>query len=418
MTNIEESEDKGRGTALMLMKKGFRRVTAGVMATAMTFSVLGGVNAEVEKKEELNLYSDSAAIYNLNTGKLVFEKNGDDVHSVAGLSQVMTLALASEDKTAGVVKDDDSITISKNAWAAKLKGNVMFLEVGRVFPFSEIMKGIAVISGNDAALAMGEHLEGTEEKFIKRMNEKAIQLGMDNTVFASAHGLGSGDSKDLSTAKDVALLAKHYVTTYPENLEIHKMASYTTQTGREEITQANANVGISQYEGAMAIKTAYADKKYHMVVYAERLGVKYGLVLLGAGSEKERSSDAKKLLDYGFSQYKKVKFNDAGDFVSNISVYYSPTKKTKVFVSEALEVTLHDDEIKSLKEEVVLPSFLKAPVEKGEVVGKKNIYIDDELVHSIDLVIQEEITDVAGYKKIFHFIAATFKKVQDKVFGD
>lgn len=401
-----------------MKRKSVKKAAAILLSSAMLLSVVPtGVFAEEKKQPEVTLYSEAAALFNVTTGEMIYEKNADKKLSTGALTQIMTLAIASEDKRDGKVKDADMVTISKNAWAAKLKGNVMFLEVGREFAFGELVKGVAVVSGNDASVAIAEKLNGTEEKFLARMNEKAASLGMKDTKFLTVNGMSKDSQRGVTTATDVAKLSSYYLKTFPENLKIHSLETYTTDTGRGEIKQSNANTSTG-YTGAATLKSALADDQYHMVAVAERKGIKFVAVALNSASDKERTIDTKKLFDFGFAQYKQVKFNEEGEFISSIPVYYSPTKKTKVVVAETLEVTLHEKQVDQLKEEIVLPGYLKAPLKKGDIVGTKNIYIGDKLVHTIDLTIEEDLDSVATHKKIFHFLGLSVKWLQNLVFGD
>lgn len=393
-----------------------KKITATLLSVALALSFPLGALAKEKEKPTINLQSPSAVLYNVQSGEIVFEKNSDKPLPTASLTKIMTMALASEDRASGKVKNKDMVKISKNAWAAKLKGSMMFLEVGREFSFEEIMKGMAVVSGNDAAIAMAEHLNGTTDNFIQRMNDKASQLGMKNTEFITVNGYPKNGSSDTSTAKDMAILSSYYLKQFPENEEIHQMKSYTTKTGRDDITQANRNDLLENYSGAKGLKTGYVEGHYNIVASAEREGIEFIAVVMGAPSSKARTTDAKKLLNYGFSQYKRVQINQKGEFVETLPVYYSPTKKTKVVVSETLEVTLHKEEIEKLSEKIDLPKYIKAPLKKNEKIGTKKIYIGEELIYSVDLIVEEEIESVSLFKKPFHFVALVGMWIQDKIF--
>ena len=207
-----------------------------IIATLLSLSLLVPTVASAEENKEtketppVSISSPSAILINAENGDILFEKEKNENYDIASVTKVMTLLIASEELKKGTLKGTDKVKVSEKAW--RMGGSKMFIEVGQEVAAEELIKGIAIVSGNDAAVALAEHMGGTEEQFVEKMNAKAKELKMKDTTYYSPNGLGLGDDKhfDTSTAKDLALLAKYYVNAYPENMKIHGMTEYTTKT--------------------------------------------------------------------------------------------------------------------------------------------------------------------------------------------
>ncbi|PGP12771.1 hypothetical protein COA01_33685 [Bacillus cereus] len=351
--------------------------------------------AEVVKKPELPIESEAAFLYDMNLKKVIYEKNADDVIKTASLAKVMTLFLASDALASGEVKQNDKVLVSEKSW--KTGGSRMFLEVGREVPFGEAFKGVAVVSGNDAAVAIAEHLAGSTDEFVKRMNEKAKKLKMTHTHFRSVNGLPDGDEDDTSTPRDLGNMTIKYLTKYPRNLEIHSLQEFSFDTGRGVITQKNRNPLLGEYKGADGLKTGWIDEHYNLIGTAEKGGVRLVFVTMKGANEKIRAKDAKTLLDYGFNQYKKYVLNKKGEKVATLPVYKaSEDKKAEVVMKNDDEVVIHSSQLKgkkTVKEKLVLPDYINAGkgMKAGEVIGKKQYFIGKKLIHESDIVLKEGI---------------------------
>lgn len=359
--------------------------------------------AKVVKMPKLPIESEAVYLYDMNLNKVVYSKKPNKVLPTASLAQLMSLYLASDALTSGKVKANEKVKISEKAW--RTPGSRMFLEIGREVPFGELFKGVAVVSGNDASVAMAEHLEGSTSNFVDKMNEKAKELNMTKTKFRSVNGLPEGDKEDTSTAKDLGVMTVSYLKEYPGNLAIHSMKQYNFDTGREVIEQTNRNPLLQSYGAADGLKTGWIEGSYNLIGTAEKDGVRLVVVTLKGESEQVRAKDARTLLDYGFNQYKKYVFDKKGDKVETLPVYKSSeTKKANLIMQDDLELIIHTSQLSKknkIKEKVVIPDYINAGkgLKAGDVVGKKQIFIGKKLIHETDIVVKEDIEKGSWWQK-------------------
>lgn len=420
---------------LKLTQRWWKKTAVGLLSASLLLSSSNVALAEesnkketkVEtKKEEVNfpdlqIESESAILYDTHLNKIIFEKNADQVTPTASLAKVMTMLLSSEAIKSEKIKEDDLVTISKKAW--KTGGSRMFLNVGAKVPFNELFAGLAIVSANDAAVAMAEHLEGSTQEFAKKMNEKAKELDMKNTNFISPNGLPDGENTDVSTARDLMLLSKDYLKKHPNNMVIHKKLEFVTDKaysgGRDDIQQSNRNPILKDYKGADGLKTGWIDGHYNFIGTAVKDDVRLIVILMTSPSLKARTNDAEKLLNFGFEQYSKIIVNKAGDEIQKIAVYKSEgVKKTQVVIKDSIELVVHNSDFEEgeIKEEIILPKHLIGGKKENEVVGKKNIYLGKKKIATADLVITEDLPKAGFLQSILDNISLMVKWVSDKLF--
>lgn len=338
------------------------------------------------------IVSEAGFLMNIDTGEVLFEKNATSPYPTASLAKIMTLALTAESLDEGKIKEEDMVSISEKAW--RTGGSRMFLEVGSEYSVLDIYKGIAVVSGNDASVAISEHLSGTEEKFVEKMNEKASELKMKDTQFYSSNGLPKGNKLDLSSAKDLATLSAYYVNEFPERLEIHQLPDYTTVTRTHDIKQPNRNPLLNDFPGATGLKTGYIDQHYNLLATAKRDNISLVAVILKAPNDSVRKSDATKLLNYGFSQYVLSKHGDKGEAVETIRVFKSnDAKNVDVYLKEDAHIVVRTNKVESIKETDDLPNYIKGGMKSGDVIGKRILEVDGK-TYEFDLIIKKDIGDV------------------------
>lgn len=397
------------------MVNKFKKPVIGVMTALLLFSSpavgfaeevkTGDKNkkqVEKEVKPELDLFSESAFLYDMNLNKVIYEKNPDQKIPTASLAKVMTLLIASEQLASGNVKKEDKVTVSEKAW--KTGGSRMFLEVGRQVPFNEIFKGVAVVSGNDASVAIAEHIDGSTEKFANRMNKKAKELGMKNTTFVSPNGLPVDDRTDISTAKDLGLMTKEYIKKYPGNLKIHSLQEYAFDTGRGVIEQKNRNPLLGEYKGADGLKTGFIEDTYNLIGTAQKDGIRLIFVSMKSASANERAKDAKTLLDYGFGQYNKYHIANKGEKISSLPVYKTKdVKKTDIVIKEDAEVVIHSSQLKNgkIEKKIHLPEYVNASkgLKSGAKVGSISYYAGKKEIYEVELVIREDLEPASWWEK-------------------
>jgi D-alanyl-D-alanine carboxypeptidase (penicillin-binding protein 5/6) len=248
--------------------------------------------------EGLRLASRSAILMDANTGQILYAKNADLPLQPASITKILSLYLADEAIREGKVHPRDTVKISKKA--GRTGGSKMFIQAGSEIPLEELLKGMAVVSGNDASVAVAEYIGGDVQSFVKRMNLKARELGMKHSTFRNPNGLPA--KGQVTTARDMLILASEYLRTFPESLNIHSQQFYTYR----DITQHNRNALLKSYPNADGLKTGWVHQAgYHIIATAKRDNTRLIAVVMGAKNSDIRTKEAEKLLDMGFSLIQK-----------------------------------------------------------------------------------------------------------------
>ncbi|MDA8125220.1 MAG: D-alanyl-D-alanine carboxypeptidase [Deltaproteobacteria bacterium] len=244
------------------------------------------------------LASRSAILMDATTGRILFAKNADLPLQPASITKVLSLYLADEAIRAGKVHPRDAVKISRKA--GQTGGSKMFIQPGSEIPLEELLKGMAVVSGNDASVAVAEYIGGTVENFVAQMNRKARELGMKHSIFINPNGLPAKGQQ--TTARDMLILANDYLRTFPESLNIHSQQQFTYR----DITQHNRNALLKRYPNADGLKTGWVVAAgYHIIATAKRDNTRLIAVVMGAKNPALRTKDAEKLLDLGFDLVQK-----------------------------------------------------------------------------------------------------------------
>ncbi|MCX5834546.1 MAG: D-alanyl-D-alanine carboxypeptidase [Deltaproteobacteria bacterium] len=243
--------------------------------------------------DSLKIRAQSAVLKNLKTGEILLSKNTDRGIPPASITKVLTLYLAFEAMEEGKVDPDDRVVISRKA--SRMKGSRMYVGEGEEVQLDDLIKGTAIVSGNDAAIAIAEHVDGDVDAFVRRMNAKARVLGMTHSHFRNPNGLPARGQ--VTTARDVLRLCESYLERFPQSLEIHSMTSYTFQ----DVTQQNSNHLLEMCPDVDGLKTGFTRKSgYHIVVTAQRDGMRLMAVVMGAKSSSVRDREARRLIEEGF----------------------------------------------------------------------------------------------------------------------
>ncbi|MHB8772317.1 MAG: D-alanyl-D-alanine carboxypeptidase family protein [Syntrophales bacterium] len=243
------------------------------------------------------LTSRSAILMDMRTDRILFSHNADAAIQPASITKVLSLYIADEAIRQGEVHPQDTVRISRKA--GRTGGSKMFLQAGSALPLEELLKGMAVVSANDASVAVAEYIGGGTEEFVERMNQKARELGMANSSFKNPNGLPA--KGQFTTARDILTLARAYLRNFPESLSIHSQQYYTYR----QITQHNRNTLLSRYPNADGLKTGWVHQAgYHIVATAKRGDTRLIAVVMGAKNPRIRSREAEWLLDEGFRMTK------------------------------------------------------------------------------------------------------------------
>nr|MDT0253971.1 D-alanyl-D-alanine carboxypeptidase family protein [Endozoicomonas sp.] len=324
------------------------------------------------------------------SGEVLASQNPDEPMHPASLTKMMTAYLAEMELGAGNIQRDEKVLISEKAWS--LGGSTMFIEVGERVPVEELLKGIIIVSGNDASVAMAEHIAGSEDAFAQLMTSTAQRLGMTNTFFQNASGWPAEDH--YSTARDLAILGKHIVQDFPEHYGLYAEKYYQygvdKKTGKPLRRQANRNRLLWTNPYVDGLKTGHIeDTGYHLAVTSERDDRRLIAVLLGSKSEKQRANDAQKLLTYGFRFFENVHVKKGGEPLQTVKVWKGDISEIPAGITEDLIVTVPRGTGKNLTASLTIDPKLEAPIEKGQTIGSVKVMLEDELIREVPLVAQQ-----------------------------
>lgn len=332
-----------------------------------------------EGNTDLGLNAKSAILMEESTGNILYESNPDERLPIASVTKVMTMLLIMESVDSEKISLDDMVTVSENAMS--YGGSTMFLETGEQLTVNDMLKGIAVASANDGCVAMAEHLAGSESAFVDMMNEKAKELGMENTHFMNTNGLDEDDH--YSSARDVAIMSRELM----KHETIFNYTSIWMDTLRGGKFQlANTNKLIRFYDGANGLKTGSTSKALCCLsAAAKRNDMQLIAVVLGAPTSAERFASAKSLLDYGFANYAVNTQITAGDEVQKIAVEKGVDKEVGVVAGDSCSTLVKKGQEDNITKEIKIDETITAPIEAGQKIGTMTISRDGEVIADIDL---------------------------------
>jgi len=331
-----------------------------------------------------------------NSGKIIYEKNADEQFAPASVTKIMTMLLAMEALDDGRITLQDKIVCSEKV--KSMGGSSMILDTGEVRTVEEILKGIAIASGNDAAVAMAEFLEGSEEAFAVKMNERAKELGMTNTHFENATGLSAPGH--LSTARDISIMSRELLK-HPIILKYSSIYMETISEGRKTpIELVNHNKLVRFYKGCDGLKTGFTQEAMYCIsATSTRDNVRMLAVIMGAPTYKQRNADASKLMDFGFSKYQSKTI-----VAKDVDVQQIPLNKKgdSFFIAKAkddLQVTVEKGTEEELTKKVNINPELKK-INAGDVVGYCEVYNGDELLGKVELYSDREVKQSQFFKNV------------------
>jgi D-alanyl-D-alanine carboxypeptidase (penicillin-binding protein 5/6) len=336
-----------------------------------------------------------------HTGKVLAEGNADVPLAPASLTKVMTSYVVGTEIKNGNIKPEDQVTISENAWAKKYSdSSKMFIEVGATISVNELNRGIIIQSGNDACVAIAEHIAGTEGAFVELMNAHAKRLGMENTTFSNAHGLP--DEAQRTTARDMSKLSVALIRDVPEEYKIYAEKEYVFNG----IKQYNRNGLLwDKTLNVDGIKTGHtAEAGYSLITSATKDGMRLISVVMGTDSAKTREAENKKLLTYGFRFFETFSPYKAGEVFAAQRVWQGDKESINLGVLSETPITLHRGQRKNLKADFKLSQLLVAPIAKGQVVGKLYLKLGEEDIAEFPLVALEDIAEGTIFNRLVDYV--------------
>ena len=356
-------------------------------------------NQEENNNDVLQLTSKSAVLMEASTGTILYDKNCDEILSPASITKIMTLILIFDAISEGHISLGDEVLTSE--YAKSMGGSQVYLETGEKQTVETLIKCIVVASGNDASVALAEYIAGSELAFVDMMNVRANELGMTNTHFVDCCGLTESDDH-YTTARDVAIMSRELITKYPEikNYSSIWMENIThiTKDGAKEFGLSNTNKLLKQYTYTTGLKTGSTSKaKYCVSATACKDEVELIAVVMAADDYKIRFSEAKTMLEYGYSICKLYRDNNE-DVLQKADISGGTQKQINIIYSNQFSyICKNNEDITKITKEIVIDENVVAPIEKGDVVGKAIYSYDGVVIGEIDIIADEKINK-ADYK--------------------
>ncbi|MBA4697617.1 MAG: D-alanyl-D-alanine carboxypeptidase [Legionella sp.] len=338
-----------------------------------------------------------------NSGKIIAEKNSEQKLQPASLTKMMTLYVLSNALDAGQIHLTDTLRISRNAW--RTGGSRMFVKEGQQVPIQDLLKGIIVDSGNDACVAIAEHLGGSEEGFVELMNQQAKNLGMSSSHFTDSTGLPH--EQLYSTAKDLAILGRALINHFPQYYHWYKQKWFSYNG----IRQPNRNRLLWRDNQVDGLKTGHTNEAgYCLVSSAKHDNMRLISVVLGSPSDLTRADDSERLLNYGFRFFETHPIYQANAPIATIPVYKGNLSQLKIGLHENQYITIPSGSYDQLKLHTDVPKNLQAPIKVGDEIGKLIIRFNDQVLDTQTLYALESIPKGGIFRRMKDAIRLTFQR--------
>lgn len=352
---------------------------------------------------DLKLAAESAILVDAQSGKILYEKDAHKVLYPASMTKIMTLVVAMEAVQAGKVKLDDQVIASENA--ASYGGSQIYLAAGEKLTLYQLLLGVALASGNDASVAVAEHIAGSHENFVELMNKKAEQLGMKNTHFMNCNGLH--DDNHYTTAYDFSLLGLEALR-YPELRKICTIKHYRIREDSKPFQFDNKNKLLWWYPGADGFKTGWTvDAKYCFTGTVERNGLRFISVVMGVKEQRGQFRDTMTLYNWGFLQYIYKEFYQDNEALTNIKVGKGVVEQVKVIPEKKVGITILKGADKNLTTQMEVNPMANAPVQKGDVVGHISVVQDGNIVARTNIIAAEAVSKGSWMKELVKVLKST-----------
>lgn len=379
----------------MMGKKSITWVLFLALAAALLVPAYAGADM-VDAK------ADAYVLMDADSGKVLLAKNEHKKLAPASMTKLMTLILAVKDLQAGKVQLKDQVVTSENAW--KMGGSQVYLEPGEKMSFEDMLIAIAVGSANDACVAVAEHLEGTHQNFVARMNQEAKLMGLKDTHFVNSYGLSAAGH--LTTAYDMAVIARNALA-YPKILEYVSIKEYNLRQG--EFKLYNTNKLLWWYQGADGFKTGWTEEaKYCLTASAKRDGLRLISVVMATPEKQGHFRDSMQLLNYGFARYSFKSFFSKGSNCGSVKVGKGVVDTVSVIAEDDVGVISIKGEEKKISNKKEILAYVNAPVVKGQKLGEVQIYKDGDLVKQVNLVACHDISRGGLWKEILKIFGETY----------
>ena len=373
------------------MMFGRKKLYSSVLTAGLVLAGIGSAAA-------IETQARNAILMDYDTGQYLYVKDHEKMVPPASMSKLMTVNMIFEKLKDGSLSLDDTFTVSERAWklgGAASGGSTMFLKIGEKVRVEDILKGILIQSGNDACIVAAESLAGSEDDFAEMMNKRARELGLNNSSFANSTGLPHPDQK--MSVEDLAKLARHIIKEFPEFYHIFSEKYYT----HNNITQGNRNPLLYSMPNADGLKTGHTEEAGFCLTASAKKGERRLIeVMTGMNSNKERSEEAERLMEWGFREFNNYNLLNKGQEIADIPVVFGNEKEVRLVVPETVKRTLKKSQAPKIKMTAVYDKPVKAPVAAGDKLGEVRIELDGQEMENVPLVADKNIEKLGFFGRI------------------
>jgi D-alanyl-D-alanine carboxypeptidase (penicillin-binding protein 5/6) len=365
---------------------------------------VASAQAIIPRPPEIN--ASSYILLDAKTGHIIVEENADEPLPPASLTKIMTSYIAVEEIQTGNLGLDDMVHISEKAW--RMEGSKMFVEVDSEVRVEDLLRGIIIQSGNDASVAIAEHIAGSEQAFADMMNQYAEVLGLDNSYFMNASGLDTELYYNTMSARDLATLARATIQNHPEFYSINAEREFTYNG----IRQSNRNSLLFRDRNVDGLKTGWTDAAgYCLVASAVRDDMRLISVVMGTESEEARAIETQKLLTYGFRYYETHKLYDQNQILTNVPVWSGEQSAVDLGITEEVYVTIPRGQAETMSATVDVDEIIRAPLDDGQIMGVVNVTLNEDLIYRGDVIAMQAVPEGNIFKRFVDWLTLLFSNL-------
>ena len=373
------------------------------VASSLLFALLLGAVAQAAPlPAPPQLSANSFLLIDNVSGEILAEKNPDERIEPASLTKLMTAYLVASEIKQGTLNESDLAIISD--YAQSMPGSRMFIESGKTVSIGELLRGLIVQSGNDASVALAEHIAASEQGFVQMMNRMAATLGMNSTHFMNASGLP--DPEHYTTARDLSIIARRMIQDFPVHYQLYSQRSYKYNN----IEQNNRNKLLWRDDSVDGMKTGHTEAAgYCLVASAVRDDMRLISIVLGTASDKTRLAETQRLLNYGFRFFQTKRIYEAGEVVSSAKIWMGESEEILLGVAEDLYVTLPRDAFDTLSSQIELSTYIKAPARIGQEFGRSVLTADNQIIGEVPLLALQKVEEGGIFRRMKHSVLRYFQ---------
>lgn len=380
--------------------------TISLLLIAMLFTSNFSYSAPAIIPRAPDIAGTSYILIDAKTGHIIVEENADEALPPASLTKIMTAYVATEEIISGNLALSDEVHISEKAW--RMEGSKMFVGVDTMVEVEDLLRGIIIQSGNDASVAIAEHIAGSEEAFADMMNQYAEVLGLTQSFFMNASGLDTELYYNTMSARDLALLAQATIARHAEFYPMYAEREFTYN----DIRQSNRNTLLFRDRNVDGMKTGWTDAAgYCLVASSERDGMRLISVVMGTASEEARAIETQKLLTYGFRYFETHKLYDADQILTNVPIYSGEQNSVDLGIEDEVYITIPRGQAEAMSASVDIDEIIRAPLSDRQIMGEVRVVLDNNILYQGDVVTMQAVEQGGILKRFVDWITLLFSNM-------